>query len=561
MSNEIVALLQIGHHRLNEARGQGLQEIATLRHGSCCGVEVAQPSGYSNSLQASEVEQSDRTHEFECGGRHPSTNWRTNLSHRDLDRRRTIEGRLAFCIHAAGLADPGRRRPEEACGVAERLEKLLFELEDSRAEERRQLSARASCDDNGFTVFSVIRIDVTEHCLEYPHRRRIHVAGLLLKALVHLVPSVADGLTEIGAQAEPGRVCFVIDRMLVFHAVSVEPQEIQVFDQVVDRLAANNVQILECLLKRRSSRIAFVDNDSIVQMRGLEVRVQNAVTFVRNVEEPGTGSIHPAVITYPLLRFERLAKVRLFEAIKADVAHVSIVSQAPQAEHPYQAKITANCRVGQPIQQRRQVLDAAGNQVHDFGHDDATMIHESHYWKDDLLKAAASLEQRVTQHRWRDATFANVEKKVMLGFYAIRKLIEAHKVDDQTARQNVAVVVYPSTGKLVTRSNWHRWWELYDLEDPRKTKIRLVPLCHQFVHSYVFSCAFDESRALESVLVSSDRERNRMLFSVSIDELIRVFRAVGKNYPNYYHSEFNDSTGDYDVVIRTQKRGAIYVKD
>jgi hypothetical protein len=52
------------------------------------------------------------------------------------------------------------------------------------------------------------------------------------------------------------------------------------------------------------------------------------------------------------------------------------------------------------------------------------MIHESHYWKDDLLKSAASLDRRLTQQRWYDGTFADVEKKVMLGFYAIRKLTE-----------------------------------------------------------------------------------------------------------------------------------------
>lgn len=188
------------------------------------------------------------------------------------------------------------------------------------------------------------------------------------------------------------------------------------------------------------------------------------------------------------------------------------------------------------------------------------MIHESRFWKDDLLKSAASLERRVTQQRWYDGTFADVEKKVMLGFYAIRKLIEAHKVDDKTAKQGIVVTVYPSTGKLVTRSNWHHWWDLYDLEDPKKTKMPLIPLCHQFVHSYVFSCAFDENKAFDGVLVSSDRERNRLLFSVSVPELIRVFKAIGQNYPNSYYSKFNQAKGDYDVVIKTANRGEITVQ-
>jgi hypothetical protein len=187
------------------------------------------------------------------------------------------------------------------------------------------------------------------------------------------------------------------------------------------------------------------------------------------------------------------------------------------------------------------------------------MIHESHYWKDDLLRSGSSLERRVGQRRWYDSTFADVEKKVMLGFYSIRKLIEAKKVDDETAMQGVRVTVFPAKGKVVTRLNHHRWWDLYDLERPKVSSMNLMPLCHQFVHSYVFGCGFDQSRRLDSVLVSSDRERNRSLINVHLSEVIRVFKAVGENDPNLFRSEFNEAKGDYDVFIRTEKRGAITV--
>ena len=43
-----------------------------------------------------------------------------------------------------------------------------------------------------------------------------------------------------------------------------------------------------------------------------------------------------------------------------------------------------------------------------------------------------------------------------------------------------------------------------------------------------------------------------MLFSVLVPEVMRVFRAVGMNYPNSYRSEFNEPKGGYDVVIKTE---------
>lgn len=175
------------------------------------------------------------------------------------------------------------------------------------------------------------------------------------------------------------------------------------------------------------------------------------------------------------------------------------------------------------------------------------MIYESAYWKDDLLRGADDLERRLTQSRWYPATFAGVEKTIMIGFYAIRKLVEATKLDDKTAKQEIPLLKYPSTGKAVTRMNWTHYWELYDLDSPERSKLSLILLCHQFVHSYVFICDFTERKAFTSVLVSSERDRNRHLYSVSVTAIIRLFRDIGKNYPTRTTMRFNAKKGDFDV--------------
>jgi hypothetical protein len=188
------------------------------------------------------------------------------------------------------------------------------------------------------------------------------------------------------------------------------------------------------------------------------------------------------------------------------------------------------------------------------------MIHESRFWKNDLLKSALSLEGRLTQRRWSDGTFADVEKRVMLGFYAIRKLIEAKKIDDKVANQSAALTIYRSSGKPVTRLNWHRYEELYDLTSPQISKLELLLVCHQFVHSYVFSCSFSQTHELVSVLVSSDRSRNGVLYEVQVLEVIRIFREIGQNYPSEYKSTFNARKGDYDVAVGAAKSEPIQGK-
>jgi hypothetical protein len=43
---------------------------------------------------------------------------------------------------------------------------------------------------------------------------------------------------------------------------------------------------------------------------------------------------------------------------------------------------------------------------------------------------------------------------------------------------------------------------------------------------------FNENNQLTGILFSSDRYRNKKLFSVDINDVIEILRKVGSNYPN-----------------------------
>ena len=54
------------------------------------------------------------------------------------------------------------------------------------------------------------------------------------------------------------------------------------------------------------------------------------------------------------------------------------------------------------------------------------MIGESYYWKKELVKLAIKLDKRTKQKRaWTEAQHGTFEKEITIGFYIIRKLIEA----------------------------------------------------------------------------------------------------------------------------------------
>jgi hypothetical protein len=160
------------------------------------------------------------------------------------------------------------------------------------------------------------------------------------------------------------------------------------------------------------------------------------------------------------------------------------------------------------------------------------MIFDSHPWKESLLKRARELRRQSIQRRWGEASFGKLERNVLVGFYEIRKLIEARKLSPSTVESVHHVMRYPSLGKPVHRFNWDRYWDLYDLEHGTPQDLKLPFLCNQFVHSFVFSASFEEGGMLDGIVVSSDRERLGQAYCISLTEIISTFETVGSDYPS-----------------------------
>lgn len=175
------------------------------------------------------------------------------------------------------------------------------------------------------------------------------------------------------------------------------------------------------------------------------------------------------------------------------------------------------------------------------------MIWESRYWKADLIRAARRLRQKKAQDSLSDATYARVEKDVMIGFFAIRKLTHAHKLSDSVSKQNVALSAFKSAGTRITFLNSHHLDRHYNLGKRARVSLTLPFICNQIIHSYIFSLEVSANGALRGIFFSSDLERSKMLYRLPIGTVIRIFEEVGVDYPAYVHMTFDEKKGDYAV--------------
>jgi hypothetical protein len=175
------------------------------------------------------------------------------------------------------------------------------------------------------------------------------------------------------------------------------------------------------------------------------------------------------------------------------------------------------------------------------------MIWESAYWKHDLLRLSRILKQKRNQKIWRESSMALIEKTVMIGFYIVRKLIDARKLSDVIVHQRIPVRSHLHRGELVTLRNWHHIDKHYDLDNNHQTQRTLIWLCNQIIHSYVFIVSENNDGGLDGFFFASDKERNKAVYYLSIKEVIKILETVGTNYPHDSHFTLNSETQDYDV--------------
>lgn len=156
------------------------------------------------------------------------------------------------------------------------------------------------------------------------------------------------------------------------------------------------------------------------------------------------------------------------------------------------------------------------------------MSTASHPWRLHLLKQADVMETVRGAKRLAGPSAIRLEESVVLGFYAIRRLIGGYLLSDALVHRQIPMTAYPvrhPTG--VIRLGDEEVKDLYDLTAGRAVSHDLSFLCHQVLHNCTFTPHFDSGHALVGILVTSDHQRKVALYAVTLDTLVGIFRDVG----------------------------------
>jgi hypothetical protein len=160
------------------------------------------------------------------------------------------------------------------------------------------------------------------------------------------------------------------------------------------------------------------------------------------------------------------------------------------------------------------------------------MIYDTYYWRLELGRLSRRLRGHMAQRRWPSASDASVEKCIMLGFYSIRKLIQAFQPPPNMPTQ-IKVTTFPRNHKKLSPICWPEVAEAFDLDKPTNETLGLEKLCNQVIHSYFFSVWLGKDRVLRGVFLSSDYKKDEKVFRVEISTIVNIFEQVASSRHKY----------------------------
>ena len=173
---------------------------------------------------------------------------------------------------------------------------------------------------------------------------------------------------------------------------------------------------------------------------------------------------------------------------------------------------------------------------------------ESYYWKEDLLKYSKQFMPISKPPRWSERLQVNFEKDVTISFFMIRKLIESTKLSSKTTKYKAQIFKSPCVGK-VNNSNFWNISELYNLEKEETALKNVNFLCNQLIHGGAMFAYRGENRNWSGIYTCSDFEREKYVYRIPLEEIVRILEIAGNDYPHEISMEYSELKGDY--VVKT----------
>lgn len=184
------------------------------------------------------------------------------------------------------------------------------------------------------------------------------------------------------------------------------------------------------------------------------------------------------------------------------------------------------------------------------------MIFESYPWKQDLRRRKNLLLKYNKADLFEtneESTYTIIEKAIFYSAFIARKLIDCGgKLSDEA--ENYSMKVY-SVQPIKRVDNMHRWPEedSHDWDNEQETTVVGKNVCNWLIHSYMFYLVFNEDRVVDSFSVTSDFDRNKILYRIPLKAWIDYIEYIATDDIVSLSSRYDSKKEEY--VYTRKMRG------
>jgi len=186
------------------------------------------------------------------------------------------------------------------------------------------------------------------------------------------------------------------------------------------------------------------------------------------------------------------------------------------------------------------------------------MIYESYPWKQDLIRRKRLLLKYNTAERLEknyDSTCTVVEKSIFYSAFIIRKLLDCGtKLSSEADNYSFQV---KSIKPLKRIDYMHRWPEesSHDWKNEKQLNAAGRDICNWLIHSYLFFLESEENGSITDFCVSSDYDKNKMLYKISLNDWLKYVEFVSSDDIVSLSFRYDKKVDDY-LIERKERWGA-----
>ncbi|QDY05759.1 hypothetical protein FJK98_00120 [Micromonospora sp. HM134] len=180
------------------------------------------------------------------------------------------------------------------------------------------------------------------------------------------------------------------------------------------------------------------------------------------------------------------------------------------------------------------------------------MISESIYWRRDLFNLARELRRKSSQRNWQEASAVRLEKALLVGCYAVRRLLDSAKLSNSYREKTISAVELPALDVNLRRLHFappndlEIIGEMYDFRAGRSIDLKLPVFINQFIHSYTLLYIVPCDEVPRTViLVTSDRDRLKRLLAFWLDDIAHLFEHAAISDQSEFRRTWNEAKKAY----------------